>query len=305
MENIPNNMRDKTLHVPVGHRCNNNCIFCMEQRIKPEKTLEELEEYIKKSSKDNFTRIVFTQKEPTLTYKKLIALAKLSKKIGFEDIMLITNGRLISNENLAKNLVLAGINHFEISLHGSDKKTHEFMTRTPNSYEQTIKGIENIQSLSKKFRLFYTINFTVTSLNYKNICEFQDFALQFEPSRIIFNNFITKDEAAKKWKLLTPRYSDILDEIRKIRTKKFILIDFPYCIFGPEFNENLGTIENYHLMKQKKPENDDATEKYIKDDWINTKAELEKCKDCKLFMQCTKPTKEYILKYGDAELLPK
>jgi MoaA/NifB/PqqE/SkfB family radical SAM enzyme len=290
--------RRKTLHVAIGSRCNNNCIFCMEERINNDignKTLEEFKEFIKNSMTENFTRIVFTHKEPTLSIEKLIPLADYAKKIGYTDIMLITNGRMLSNEYVSEKLIRAGINHFEISLHGSNEKVHEQLTRTPKSFKQAVKGIENVKKLSNSNKINFSINFTITTFNYKNIADFFEFASKYGPDKIIFNFFSTKSFAKKNWKLLLPNYSEVLGEVKKIKGKKFFLIDFPLCIVVNEFRENIGEIEDYHLQSNKNKS------EYIRNDWKYIKENTSSCQKCIYCNVCVKPTTEYLLKYGENE----
>lgn len=287
--------REKTLHICFGSECNNNCIFCMEERFieyNKKTTLDEHINSIKNSLKEKFTRIVFTSKEPTLSYKELIPIIEYSKKVGYEDIMLVTNGRLLKYRKLVEKLINSGLNHIEISLHGSNRKIHELLTRTPGSFDDAVQGIENIKSLSKANKINYTINFTVTFFNYKDIIDFYNFAMSFNPKKIIFNCFMPTHSSASH--MLIPKYSDIRMSFEKIKGKKFTLIDFPICVFSDSFSKNLGNIEDYHIS-------DDFGENYITDPWKSSKAKLESCAVCIYKECCQKPSKEYIKKYGASE----
>ncbi len=293
--------REKTLHVSLGSQCNNNCIFCMEPRFIEDshnRKIEEHKEFISNSFLDGFSRIVFTRKEPTLAFSKLIPLIKHAKYIGYEDIMLITNGRLLSYRPFVLKLLKAGLNHVEISLHGSNKEMHESLTRTPGSYEQVKKCLQNIYALSRKYPIFYSINFTITKLNYKNIPDFYSLASSFSPNSIVFNFYCTKSEGKKRSDLLMPNYSEVIGELRKVRSGNFSLIDFPFCVIPRELSNKVGHIEDFHLLKKL------GNGKYRRNDWQSTKRKLEKCGVCKFLGFCPNPSMEYVQKYGHIEFKP-
>lgn len=292
--------REKTLHVSLGSQCNNNCIFCMEPRFSEwafQITLDEHKQFIKNSSSDGFTRIVFTHKEPTLSTKKLIYLIRYANEIGYKDIMLITNGRLLSYDSFLIKLFKAGLNHIEISLHGSNEKVHDSVTRTPGSFLQTIMGISNVCKFSDKFNINYSINFTITSLNFKDILPFYKLASSFNPNNIVFNFYCTKCPAERDHEFLLPSYFFVIEELKKIFSDNFSLIDFPFCVVPENLLDNIGHIEDYHLL------NEFENEGYARNDWVDSKKEISACNACKYFFTCPKPSKEYVKKYGTSEFV--
>lgn len=262
------------------------------------RTISEHKKFIRESFPEDFSRIVFTRKEPTLASEKLIPLIEYAKEIGYEDIMLITNGRLLSYKSFVFRLLKAGLDHVEISLHGSNKKTHDSLTRTPGSFEQTLKGIMNVYYLFKKFNLNYSINFTITKINYEEIEAFYKLASSFEPNNIIFNFFTTKGEASTNADILEPEYSKVITNLKKIKKGDFSLIDFPFCVIPKDLQKNLGHIEDYHLFDEQCENN------FTRNDWFDSKEEIKACGRCKYFAACPKPSKEYIKKYGFKEFEP-
>lgn len=260
-----------------------------------ERTVKEHKKYIDKSSSYEFTRIVFTQKEPTLSFEKLEPLIKHAKKIGYKDIMIVTNGRLLSYKNFLLKLIKRGVNHFEISLHGENQIIHESLTRTPGSFRQTLQGLKNINALPSKFRINYSINFTITALNYKSIKNFYFLASSFEPSNIVFNFFCAKSEAEKKSHYLMPKFSSVIKELKKIEAKNFSLIDFPLCIITPELKKKVGHIEDFHVLDEF------DKSKYLRNDWRALKENLQICERCRFRNICPKPSSHYIDKYGSIE----
>lgn len=76
-------------------------------------------------------------------------IIKFAKEQGFK-ISLLTNGRMFSYKEYAKK-VIKFIDEFEVILLG-DEKTHNKITNT-ESYNQTIKGIKNLQELGADIKI--------------------------------------------------------------------------------------------------------------------------------------------------------
>lgn len=293
---------EKTLHMTIGYCCNNNCIFCMENREARAKIkgipLSEFKEILIESVK-KFNRVVFTFGEPTLN-KNLLELISYAKDSGYSEISLITNGRLLSYRKFCDDLIKNGLNMIGVSIHGHNKNLHESLTRTPKSFEQTCKGLDNIQKLRQKGALKnFTINTTIIKINFHYLSEIYDFFIKFNPDQIIFNMFNPKDEAKKRFNLLMPRYSEVMKIIKKLyleKKKKFVLIDFPPCVSGGMISQ-LGHIEDYHFKEGHLDEN-------YKTESLKGKMKLQRCKGCKLNNICQGISSVYIKNFGKEEFQP-
>ena len=135
----------KELNLFVGYSCNNNCWFCSEMRNKgkPDKDTRTVKSELFNSRKNGFQRIVFTGGEPTIR-PDIVELVSYAKSLGFEEIFIITNGRMLFYEELARRLAEAGLTHILFSLHGPNAAVHDCLTRSPGSFKQTVQGIKNM-----------------------------------------------------------------------------------------------------------------------------------------------------------------
>src|SRR6187397_2099919 len=139
--------QEERVHISIGAVCNNNCIFCMEEdrdgryvnnsAMTPDRVQWILETH------RGAEEVCFTSGEPT-TRPELPDLVAQAKALGYQRISIMTNGRRLSHLPYAGALAKAGMNRFYISIHGHTKKLHEGLTRTPESFEQTVAGIETI-----------------------------------------------------------------------------------------------------------------------------------------------------------------
>ncbi len=76
----------------------------------------------------------------------------------------MTNGRRLSHLPYAALLAKSGMNRFYISIHGHTKKLHEGLTRTPDSFEQTVAGLDTVARL-KRFGVELHTSTVVTDRN--------------------------------------------------------------------------------------------------------------------------------------------
>ena len=90
--------------------------------------------------------------EPTMS-PLLPKYAAVAKAAGFKSVEITTNGRMLSIPGYAEKLASAGIDRFMLSIHGSCPRVHDALTRTPGSFEQSIRGLENVSNMREKYGL--------------------------------------------------------------------------------------------------------------------------------------------------------
>lgn len=109
--------------------------------------------------------------EPTL-HPDFIYLVELAKKFGVPHVGLVTNGQLITSDELEK-LGRAGLNELILSIHGLNKATYEtFMVGA--SWEKLIHLLDTLKQLSSKAKLSFSIRLNFTA-NPDNIDELERF----------------------------------------------------------------------------------------------------------------------------------
>jgi MoaA/NifB/PqqE/SkfB family radical SAM enzyme len=146
--------------VPVWPKCNINCLFCSNpaegyRESQDDYTFEVFAKkwsnylkgkvsYYKFNQVDDF--ISLTGGEPTIHPDFFKILGFLRKSWPDRDIKLMTNARVFRYEDFAKKCLRLGGRNFEIytPLCGYNAKTHEAITRTPGSFDDTYQGIKNV-----------------------------------------------------------------------------------------------------------------------------------------------------------------
>ena len=140
----------------VWNKCNNRCVMCSNpldfQMENPYKgySLKQLKDRI--GSLDVFDRkgnliddkICLTGGEPTIHPDFLKIVSFTRKRFPRSIIEMDSNGRRFFYPSFTKKLLSFKNINLCISLHGFDAETHDAVTRTPESFDQAIKGLENI-----------------------------------------------------------------------------------------------------------------------------------------------------------------
>ena len=126
-------------------RCNNRCRFCMvDEQIEAsdDMPLETARQLIEGEPAD--TRIEFFGGEPTI-YPHFYELFELARARGHR-CSIATNGRAFASARFTARLAALGApeTYVRTSLYGADAATHDYYTRVPRSFCQTVRGIEHL-----------------------------------------------------------------------------------------------------------------------------------------------------------------
>ena len=244
------------LHVNLGFVCNNNCWFCMEddrerrfQNIQSQSD-DEIKEML--IAHRGCGEVMFTSGEPTL-HPKLPLYVAWSKRLGYETIGLITNGRRLGYEDYARSLLSRGLNHVVVSIHGHDRRLHEILSRTPGSFEQTSAGIATLARLRGEFPLKLHTSTVVTSRNAPKLAEIYRYLKSLGVEQIVFNTIQASGRGERFFGQLFPRYRELaevfaafLEEETSIQgqgVEDAFLLDVPYCVTEAIPAMNRGFVE--------------------------------------------------------------
>lgn len=242
------------VHISIGAVCNNNCVFCMEEDrdgryINNSAMTPERVSWILEQSR-GAEEVCFTSGEPT-TRPELPDFVAQARRLGYDRISTMTNGRRLSHLPYAAALVRAGMNRFYISIHGHTKKLHEGLTRTPDSFEQTVAGLDSVARL-KRFGVELHTSTVVTSRNLPHLLDIYRFLRSHGALQVVFNVMQANGRANTYFEQIFPHYTEIAaaferfcQDVGEPRPMAF-LVDIPLCTTEkiPDFNR--GYVERYH-----------------------------------------------------------
>jgi len=315
------------LHISIGAVCNNNCIFCMEEDregryVNNSAMTKERVRWMLERHR-GAEEVCFTSGEPT-TRPDLPEFVTWARELGYDRISMMTNGRRFAHLPYAAALVKAGLNRVYISIHGHEKKLHEGLTRTPDSFEQTVAGIDSIAKLAR----FGVDLHTSTVLTHRNLPFLKEIYL-FLRSRgvhqVVFNVMQANGRADTYFEQIFPKYTEIaerfrtfLSEIDEPRVMAF-LVDIPFCTTEgiPDFNRGFVEkhfhydVESQAILDGFSPEQRRGEGKgkglvLLTRDDLDTaeRTKQPSCRECRYDRQCEGVWKNYTRRYGWDELVP-
>ncbi len=233
------------LHIPTSPGCNNRCEFCLDEargmgRFTLQQHIEQL-----RAGRSISDGVVFTNGEPTLTRHLPDAVAA-ARDLGFSLIGLISNGRRLSDRSFAEALLDAGLNEVTISAHGPTADVHDAITRRKGSFEQTRRGLANLQELRNGRRFTFHVNCTLVQKNLPHLQAMVDYARGFDIDRLNFNVVEARGTARKLFADVQPRYVDVVAAMLSsgldFGRPELCMSRIPPCAGGMDWSQ-----EDFHL----------------------------------------------------------
>ncbi|MBI4568318.1 MAG: radical SAM protein [Planctomycetes bacterium] len=190
----------------VGGPCNNYCRVCYHGDGGPASGVMSRDEVIAAlgtlALDGRVELLVFNGGEPTLR-ADLPQLVRAAKDLAFRSIRVQTNGRRLGYHAYARELVDAGVSDFAVALHGPRAEVHEFLTRVPGSFRQTVAGIRNARGLGAAV----IVECVVTRANYRQAPEIARFAHRLGATALRFTLVRPEGRARALFPSLVPNVS--------------------------------------------------------------------------------------------------
>lgn len=164
-----NNESDTTIF--LGAKCNSNCIMCPAGDAERKKgfsySRELLMKYIDYLPCD-LEYLVMTGGEPTLqTEMFLESLDRIKEKFPYTQVLLLTNGRSLSDKWLFEQVCSRRPNNFRIAIpvHADNPELHDYITSAHGSFEQTLLALCRLMNSDIKIE----VRIVVTKINCDNL----------------------------------------------------------------------------------------------------------------------------------------
>jgi len=111
-----------------------------------------------------------------------------------------TNGRMLAYPKMIRRLKRAGCDVFAVALHGHRSELHDWLTRCDGSFEQTLKGLENLRAA----RAVTLVNSIITRSNYRHMPELVQVASRYGGGAVRFVWPRREGDAKEEWAMLEP-----------------------------------------------------------------------------------------------------
>ena len=301
--NLTSEPMDRRLDLKVGFACNNNCRFCVAayKRKLGNKSTEKIMSELDEAKQEGLTEVVFTGGEPTVR-PDIAELVAYASSLGYTSIQIQSNGRMFYYKKFCNRMIKAGANEFAISLHAPRAEIHDFLTRSPGSFEQTVQGIRNLKELDRRLLL----NSVVTKSNYIHLPELAKLlvSLGVEQFQMAFvhamgNAYANFDNIVPRKSLAAPYIKSAL-QVGIDAGVRVMSEAMPYC-FMKGYENYIGELYNPPTEVR----DIDSTDPKFEETRIKEgKCKGEKCKECRYYLICEGPWREYPEKRGWGEFVP-
>lgn len=290
----------KRVDIKTGFICNNNCRFCVQadNKCRGNRSFEEIKRNLADSRK-RCSDVVLTGGEVTIR-KDFFDIIRLAKELDYKIIQIQTNARMFASLEFCKNAIKAGATEFSPALHGYCRDQHDYLTRTPGSFNQTVKAIKNLRSLGTEI----LTNTVVVKSNYAFLPQIAKLLVKLGVEHFQFAFVHPMGNAWKNFDSIVPSISLAAPYIHKglqigINAGKTVMAEaMPYCMmkgYEEYISENI--IPETEVRGKKHQNTDDFTKQRKE----HGKAKFPQCKNCKYDLVCEGPWREYPEKRGDDE----
>ena len=133
------------LDVILGYDCNLACDYCtITQAMRARSlTTARVLAAMQSAAREGFDRVSFTGGEPTIR-PDLLGLVRASRRLGYEDVKVQSNGLLFAHRPNLERLVDAGATTFHVSIHTHLREPYEALVRRPGTYDAMTRGLEHV-----------------------------------------------------------------------------------------------------------------------------------------------------------------
>lgn len=293
----------------TGYSCSSRCHFCIDlnKRDIPDKSTQQIVAEMVKARAEGAAVLELIGGETTIR-ADFMPLLRAAKRLGFQDVVVVTNGRMFAYPDFAREAATAGLTDLVLSIHGPDAALHDQLTAAPGSFDQLLKGVENLRAAG--FDRLYA-NCTVVRQNMSRLPEIGRLFLRLGLTHAEFI-FVdpTYGGAYTNFEAQVPPISeaapfmrDTLDLGRAAGTRDWTVRYVPLCHFRG-YEDQISELRERRLYQTQHwaPE-------FVNPDVGSTRPlvsriKTERCAGCLRFDSCEGIWKEYVKRRGDAELEP-
>lgn len=165
------------LDVELTERCQNACIHCCinlnkddRHALQCELTTAQWKEILRQAAELGALSVRFTGGEPLLR-TDFAELYLFTRRLGLQ-VMIFTNGRLITPELAGLFARIPPLLKIEISVYGMHQQMYDEVTCSPGAYHQYMRGI----SLLLEYKVPFVVKYALLPKNQEELPEFEQWA---------------------------------------------------------------------------------------------------------------------------------
>ncbi|MFI5360852.1 MAG: radical SAM protein [Elusimicrobiota bacterium] len=301
--------RTQKLVLFTGFSCSSHCHFCIDlnKRDLPDKSSRQIVEEMVAAKAAGVEYLEMIGGEATIR-GDFIPLVRIAKKLGFKDVVVVTNGRMFAAPEFSRAAVAAGITDLVFSIHGPDAKLHDELTYVPGAFDELLAGVANVRAAGLE-RIFG--NCTVVKQNMKRLPEIAGLFLKLGIHHVEFifvdptygGAYTNFDGLVPNISAAAPYMREALDVGRRGGTRDFVARYVPLCHF-PNHLDQISEIREVATFRTRHWAPDFKNEDVGAARVIAGREKTARCEGCGLYDRCEGIWKEYVRRRGDSELMP-
>jgi len=139
-----------TFWLVLGYACNNRCKDCYALPCDFDAVWMDVgyaKEVMRTMKEGGAKTCLLIGGEPTL-HPHSDKIISFGAELGLV-VVIVSNGRRFKNTDYVKKVFDNGLDRAVISINGKDAITHNSLTNSPQSFQETISGIENCSEIGK------------------------------------------------------------------------------------------------------------------------------------------------------------
>ncbi|MFH2006067.1 MAG: radical SAM protein [bacterium] len=150
----------------VSNRCNLRCRFCYEQgcRVGELPSFDAIVRSLRQHPPGKITNLMFMGAE-TFLRTDVLELVRAVREQGIPHIGVATNGTLLRNRRQVRELLEAGLDNLELSIHTLDPEHAAYLSGRDFTYERQQRALSLLHDLGREFPLQVTINTVLCDIN--------------------------------------------------------------------------------------------------------------------------------------------
>jgi len=280
--------------------CNDNCLHCGVSEIMKTANVvpfEDIARSLRSLAPVSGGRVMYAVSELTVR-PDFLKIMRASRRAGMSTVALVTNGRMFCYPEFTARAVKAGMTHALVSIYGPTPRTHHAITRTPGSFEQTVKGIEELR---KYPQVTLMTNSVITKKNYRYLPQLVEMLAGLGVQNVNLSFVQIIGAAAKYQRALVPRITDVLPHLRQAVDLgvglglRVGIGGLPYCVLKG-YEHHFG-VDDLTYIENSNQGADNITDR-------SPYAKADACTRCAYNAVCLGMQDEYLRQYGEAELAP-
>jgi peroxiredoxin/MoaA/NifB/PqqE/SkfB family radical SAM enzyme len=286
----------------TGYDCNSNCVFCVigDKLFSGDRSTRDCIEELRLSRR-TCTDVVFTGAEVTIR-PDFFALVQAAKRLGYDNIQIQTNGRMMAYREFCERAIAAGANEFSPSIHAPNARIHDALTRSRGSFEQIVRAIEHLVALDQRV----VTNTVITRRNAELLPELarmlvdlgvQQFQLAFpHPTGHAWTHF----------EAVVPRMAEVVQHVHVALDiglsagVQCMAEAIPFCFMEGHEPQ----VAELHIPPTEIVYDGYVVQDYEADRVGRGKTRFEQCAACRFEPICEGPWREYPERMGSEEFVP-